>query len=111
MNMKLLKGYVLLGLTVLVLVAAGFLLLNNLKAKPPWTMQVFFRPVTLSPAAWLLLAGAGGIVVYWMLRHVLPRSVRSLKDGSARRRARQTEQRLRGLEQTDKSPSKSSELP
>ena len=90
MNLSLLKGYLLAAVTVLVLVAAAVLVLNNLKAQndSPWVLQVFYRPVTLSPAAWLLLAGAGGVVVFLTLWQVLPRALRSLRAGAAKRRAK-----------------------
>lgn len=88
MNLSLLKGYLLAAVTMLVVVAAAILVLNNLEAEQPWQMQVFFRPVVLSPAAWLLLAGAGGVVVFLTLWKVLPRAVRSLRAGSAKRQAK-----------------------
>lgn len=93
MNLKLLKGYLLALLCLIILVAAAFLLVNNIGGR--WQMQVFWRPVVLRPAAWLLLAGAGGLVVYWTLRKVLPAAIASLREGAAIRRAKTTAKELK----------------
>lgn len=88
MNLKLLKGYMLAALTVLVLAAAAVLLVNNIGGQ--WPMQVFWRPVTLRPAAGLILAGVGGLVVWWTLRRLLPRAITELRQGRRARRAGQS---------------------
>jgi hypothetical protein len=88
MSVKRLKGYLLAVLCLVILVAAAFLLLNNIGGA--WSMQVFWRPVTLRPAAWLLLAAAGGVVVYWTLRRLLPAAIANLRQAAALKRAEQS---------------------
>jgi len=95
MNLKLLQGYTLAILCVLVLAAAGFLLLNNIGGE--WEMQVFWRPVKMGPAAWLLLAALGGVVLWWTLTKLLPMAISSLKAGAKLRRQKDADQQLRQL--------------
>lgn len=89
MNAKLLKGYCLIVLAMLILVAAGILLLNNIG--DDWRMQVFWRSVTMSPAAWLLLAAAGGVVLWWTFTKLLPAAISALRSGTRQRRQAEAE--------------------
>ena len=96
MNVRLVKGYVLLTISLLVLVAAGILLVSNLGGT--WTMHVFLGPRTLPPAAWLSMAAIAGVVVWWTLRRVLPKAIQAVRTGSKLKRTRETQQRLDDLE-------------
>ena len=95
MNLRLLQGYALAILVVVILVAAGFILLNNIGGE--WTMQVVWRPVTLRPAAWLLLAALGGLILWWTFSKLLPTAVSALKAGARLRREKRAQQQLRDL--------------
>jgi len=97
MNWNLLKGYLLAALVLAVLAAGGILVLNNLGGA--WQMQVFWKPVTMRPAAWLLCAAAGGLVVWWTLTKVLPVAVAALRAGNQVRRERQTRRDLKDMKQ------------
>jgi len=99
MNLNLLKGYLLAALVLAVLAAGGILLLNNLGGD--WQMQVFWRPVTMRPAAWLLCAAAGGLAVWWTTTKVLPAAVAALRAGNQTRRERRTRQDLKDMKQRD----------
>ena len=92
MNLRLILGYVLLVVCLLALAAAIFLEVNNLGGS--WTMQVFWRPVTLTPAVWLLLGAAGGVALWLTLTHLLPLSVRMIGRGRRTRRERLLKQAL-----------------
>jgi len=96
MNLKLLKGYVLLLLSVIVLAAAVVLLTMNLGDQ--WELHVYAKKVTLSRALYLLLAAVGGVLLWWILRKALPAGITNLREGTALRRGRQTEKRLKNLE-------------
>ena len=93
MNLRLILGYVLLVVCLLALAAAIFLEVNNLGGS--WTMQVFWRPVTLTPAVWLLLGAAGGVALWLTLTHLLPLSVRMIGRGRRTRRERLLKQALK----------------
>ena len=97
MNLRLILGYVLLVVCVLALAAAVFLEVNNLGGA--WTMQVFWRPVTLTPAVWLLLGAAGGAVLWLALTRLLPLSVRMISHGRQTRRERLDKETLKEVRQ------------
>ncbi len=82
MTFNLLRGYVLLVVSLVVLTAAAVLLATNLG--DTWTMHVFFKDVPMRRAAWLLLAGAGGLVVWWTLTRLLPRAVADIRQAGRR---------------------------
>ena len=96
MNLKLLKGYVLATIAILVLGGAVVLLVMNFGDK--WTLHVYWKERTLPRAVWLLLAGAGGLLVYWTLRKLLPRAVANLREGRQIRRSQQTDKSAENLE-------------
>ena len=103
MNMKLIRGYAMAILGLLVLVATGILLLNNLGGK--WEMQFFWKPVTLSPAAGMLLAGMSGIIVWYTVIKLLPMAFKTLRKGKNLQQTKNNQQRLKELEkQKDNSP-------
>ena len=109
MNVKLLRGYVLAILSALILAAAGILLLNNIGGE--WQMQVFWRPVRMGPAAWLLLAAGGGVVLWWTCSKLLPASISSLRAGTRQRREKRMKKDLEGLtaEKRQKPPAQETE--
>lgn len=80
MNLRLILGYVLLVVCLLVLAAAVFLEVNNLSGEA-WRMQVFTRPVTLAPPVWLLLGAVGGVVLWLTLTRLLPLAGRMIGRG------------------------------
>jgi len=96
MNARLVKGYVLVTFSVLVLAAAAVLLLTNFDND--WKLKVFWRDRALPRAAWLLLAAGGGVVIWWVAWKVLPKGVAALRAGTAARRSRETARRVRELE-------------
>jgi len=96
MNARLLKGYLLLAVTVVVLAAAAVLLVNNLDSD--WTLKVYWRDHQLPRAAWLLLGGAGGLIVYWTLRRLLPAGIAAVRQGAKVRRQKRSEKRIDRLE-------------
>jgi len=102
MNAKLVKGYLLGGLTVLILVAAAVLLISN--AGNAWELHVYFKTVSLSRSLILLLAGAGGLALYWTFRRLLPAAVRALRAGRRKREARGADERLPEVEQKPPDP-------
>jgi hypothetical protein len=95
MNLKLLQGYGLAVLSLLILVAAGFILLNN--AGDDWPLHVFWKTVTLSRSLWLLLAALGGVVLWWTLTKLLPGAVSALRAGMKSRREKEAKQQLKDL--------------
>ena len=70
MNTKLLRGYFLLAAVMLILAGALVLLLTNMDND--WRLKVYWRDRIMPRAAWLVLAGIGGLVVWWTLRKMLP---------------------------------------
>ncbi len=102
MNLKLLKGYLLLTAVLLILAAAAVLLVINVGDS--WPLHVYTTDVELSRSTWLLLAGVGGLLVWWTLRKMLPAGVRAVRQGTALRRAKQTEQRVKDLQESQRKP-------
>ena len=96
MNLKLLQGYVLLTIALLILAAAAILLVTNLG--DPWTLHVYWSDRTLPRAAWLLLAAGGGLVIWWTLRKVLPTGIAAGRQGAILYRTRKTEKQVKALE-------------
>ncbi|MHC4718361.1 MAG: hypothetical protein ACYS5V_15420, partial [Planctomycetota bacterium] len=72
MNLKLVKGYVLATIAVLILALAAFVVLTNIGNE--WTLHVIWRSVTMRRAAWLLVAGIAGAIVWWTIRRLIPRA-------------------------------------
>ena len=101
MNVKLLKGYVLAFVSLVVLTAAAFLVLNNIGGKP-WELWVFWKPVSQRPAAWLVMAGLGGVVVYLTVRRLLPKAIADLREGTGIRRAKATARHVSQIEKNQK---------
>ena len=96
MNTKLLRGYFFLVVVVLILAGAIVLLLTNMDND--WRLKVYWRDRIMPRAAWLVLAGIGGLVVWWTLRKTLPAGLAALREGKAVRQSRRTEKRLREIE-------------
>ncbi len=96
MNMKLIKGYTLAILSLMILAAAGILILNNLGGE--WKMQFFWKPVTLRPAVGMLLAGAGGVIVWYTVLKLVPTAVASLRKGKKLQQTQSDHERLKNLE-------------
>lgn len=97
MNLRLILGYVLLVVCLLALAAAIFLVVNNLGGE--WTMQVFWRPATLTPAVWLLLGAVGGAALWLTLTRLLPLSVRMIGQGRRIRDERELKEAAREVRQ------------
>ena len=95
MNLKLLRGYLLALISILILGAAAVLLVINLDRD--WRLKVYYMDVIQRRAVWLLLAGAAGVVVYWTARRLLPRAVADLREGTHIRRGKQTARHLKDL--------------
>jgi len=93
MNLKLLKGYVLAAMSILILGAAAVLLVINLDRD--WRLKVYYMDVIQRRAVWLLLAGAAGVVVFWTARKLLPRTVADLREGSHIRQGKQVARQLK----------------
>jgi hypothetical protein len=96
MNLKLLKGYVFLVICILLLAAAAILLVTNLDND--WRLKVYWRDRMLPRAAWLLLAAAGGLVIWWAVRKLLPAGIAAVRQGGAAQRTKEAEKRLSKLE-------------
>ena len=102
MNMKLIRGYSMAILGLLVLVAAGILVLTNMD---PWTLHVFWSSRTLPQSVWMLLAGASGIIVWYTVIKLLPMAFKTLRKGKNLQQTKNNQQRLKELEkQKDNSP-------
>ena len=102
MNTNLIRGYVMAILGLLVLVAAGILVLTNMDA---WTLHVFWTSRTLPQSVWLLLAGASGIIVWYTVIKLLPMAFKTLRKGKNLQQNKINKQRLKELEkQKDNSP-------
>jgi len=96
MNWKLFWGYMLAAAIVLVLGVGAFVVLNNIGGQ--WTLQVIWRPVTLRPAAWLLIAGAAGAIGWWTIHRLVPLAARVLKEGAKLRKSRQQTRAIKDLQ-------------
>jgi len=95
MNTKLLRGYVLAILSLLILAAAALLLIMNLGDS--WQLHVFFKTVELPRAAWLLLAAVGGLIIWWTLTKLLPTGISALRAGTKLRREKDAREQLKSL--------------
>lgn len=95
MNMKLIKGYTLAILSLMILAAAGILVLTNMD---PWTLHVFSKSQTLPQSVWLLLAGAGGVIVWYTVLKLVPTAVASLRKGKKLHQTQSDHDRLKNLE-------------
>ena len=96
MNMKLIKGYTLAILSLMILAVAGILILNNLGGE--WKMQFFWKPVTLRPAVGMLLSAAAGVVVWYTVLKLVPTAVASLRKGKKLHQTQSDHDRLKNLE-------------
>jgi hypothetical protein len=95
MNLKLLSGYVLLVICAGVVGLAAIIVLMN--TGDEWMLHVMSRDVTLSRALWLLIAAAGGIVIFLDLFWLLPRTIRSLRVGAEIRKQRNQQKMLHDI--------------
>ena len=96
MNMKLVRGYFLAILGLLILVAAGILLLSNIGGE--WRMHFFWKPITLLPVVGMLLVGAAGVIVWYTIIRVLPSAIKTLRKGKSLQQAKEVRQRINDLE-------------
>ncbi len=102
MNTKLVRGYVLAILSLLILAAAGLLLVMNLGNS--WQLHVYFKTVQLPRAAWLILAAAGGLITWWTLTKVLPAGISALRAGIKLRREKEAREQLKALSDRSAGP-------
>jgi len=96
MNLKLLRGYFLAVLALLILAAAAILLINNIGGQ--WSMQFFWKPISLAPAAAMLVISACGVVVWYTILKLIPAAMRRMREGKRASRIRDAQQRLKSLE-------------
>lgn len=97
MNLKLVKGYLLAVLAVVVLAATTVLLVMN---QDTWKLHLFIRTVEAPRAIMLLAAMAGGVVVYWTARWIIPWAITSLRAGRKQAHAKASQRRLAELERS-----------
>ncbi len=102
MNIRLIKGYVLAAVSLLILGAAVFILLNNLGQ--PWTAQIFFGPVEASATVWMLVCAAAGLILWLTAVKLAPAALSALRQGKKVSRERATAQRLKDLETQGTAP-------
>ena len=102
MNVKLITGWLLVIACTLILLAAGVLVLTN--AGDRWTLHVYWKDIVMSRAVWLLLAGAGGAVVYLTVRKMLPRAIRDLRQGAHIRREKITRRNVAEMARNNRKP-------
>jgi hypothetical protein len=95
MNLRLLTGYVLLVICAGVVALAAIITLMNTGYS--WELHVLYRPVSMSRAAWLLLAAAGGIVIALDVGWLLPRTIRQLQSGLAEKKQKTQEKMLKAI--------------
>ncbi len=96
MNVKLIKGYALAILSLMILAAASILLLNNLGGD--WKMQFFWKPVALRPAVGMLLSAAAGVVVWYTVLKLVPMAIASLRKGKKLQQTQSDHGRLKNPE-------------
>lgn len=96
MNFNLIKGYLQALLSILILTATAILIVNNIGGE--WRMQVFWRPVRLRPAVWLLLAAAGGIIIWYTITRLVPTAIASLRKGKKSQREKANHRKVMELE-------------
>ncbi len=102
MNIRLIKGYVLSAVTLLVLGAAVFILLNNIRQ--PWTATIFFGPVEASATVWMLVCAAAGLILWLTAVKLAPAALSALRQGKKVSRERATAERIKNLEKHGSQP-------
>ena len=95
MNLRLFSGYVLAIAAVVILAAAGMLLVGNLRLV--CDIHLFIGNWQVSTSAVLLLSAVGGVVLWWTLRRLLPKGVSALRAGARLRREKQAQKQLKDL--------------
>jgi len=95
--MRKFKAIVLLGVCVVVVVAALWLMLSNLTAD--WTLHFYTVDFKALRRGWVLLAAAAvGVVIYLVLRYCLPAGLKALKAARMAGQARANHDRITRLE-------------
>ena len=95
MNLKLLRGYFLAVVSLLILVAAAILVINNIGGR--WDMQFFWRPIDLSPAAAMIVIGACGVVVWYTIIRLIPAAIRRMREGKKAASLKEAQRALKSL--------------
>jgi uncharacterized integral membrane protein len=91
-----LKAYVLLGVSLLLLIAVTVLIVGNLG--DTWTLHLYFKDVELVRGVWLLLTTIGAVLLYIVLKRTLPMGVRAWRSANRKQRDGEALHRLETLE-------------
>ena len=102
MNLKLVRGYFLAVLALLILVAAAILVITNIGGQ--WDMHFFWKPISLAPAAAMLVIGACGVVVWYTILKLVPAAMRRMREGKKASRIRDAQRKLKSLEKEKTEP-------
>ena len=102
MNLKLLRGYFLAVVALLILVAAAILVINNIGDQ--WHMQFFWRRIGPSPAAAMIVIGACGVVVWYTIIRLIPVAIRRMREGKKASRLKEAQRKLKSLEKERAEP-------
>ncbi len=95
MNLKLLRGYFLAVVSLLILVAAAILVITNIGGE--WGMHFFWTPIDLSPAAAMIVIGACGVVVWYTIIRLIPAAIRRMREGKKASRLKEAQRKLKAL--------------
>ena len=101
--MKKLKAIVLLGVCVVVLAAAMWLLIVN--AGNEWELHFFVKTIPAKRWSVMLISALAGAAMYLILRTCLPAGLRTLKSLKAAKKSQAAEKRLADLESPKPPPS------
>lgn len=96
MNLKLLRGYFLAVVSLLILVAAAILVITNIGGQ--WPMHFFVVPIKPSPAAAMIVIGACGVVVWYTIIRLIPVAIRRMREGKKASRLKEAQRKLKSLE-------------
>ncbi len=102
MNIRLIKGYVLAAVSLLILIAATIILIANIKRH--WTAQIFFGPVEASATVWMLVCAAAGLILWLTAVKLAPAALSALRQGKKVSRERATAERIKNLEKHGSQP-------
>lgn len=102
MNLKLLRGYFLAFVALLILVAAAILVILNIGVE--WSIHFFVAPITPSAAAAMIVIGACGVVVWYTVVRLLPTAIRQMREGKKATRLKEAQRKLKSLEKEKSEP-------
>ena len=102
MNLKLLRGYFLAVVALLILVAAAVLVITNIGGQ--WPMHFFVAPIKVSPAAAMIVIGACGVVVWYTIIRLIPVAIRRMREGKKASRLKEAQQKLKSLDKEKAQP-------